>query len=170
MKMRRRILHAAPWVALGLLARTFALAALAQSPLPDSFNPGADNVVQSLAVQADGKILVGGLFSALGGQGRNFMGRLNADGPLEPSFNPGASYAVFSLAVQADGKILVGGRFNTLGGQSRIGIGRLNADGTLDTNFNPGAGGVDPYVVSLAVQADVEILARRPLTTLGGQN
>src|SRR5258708_33167490 len=94
MKMRRRILHAAPWVALGLLARTFALAALAQSPLPGSFNPGADNVVQSLAVQADGKILVGGFFSALGGQSRSYIGRLNADGTLDTNFNPGASELV----------------------------------------------------------------------------
>src|SRR3990172_3530991 len=29
----------------------------AQSPLPDSFNPGANGSVRSLAVQADGKIL-----------------------------------------------------------------------------------------------------------------
>src|SRR2546423_4083039 len=42
--------------------------ALGQSPIPDSFNPGANNSVKSLAVQADGKILVGGQFTTLGGQ------------------------------------------------------------------------------------------------------
>src|SRR5437899_11448690 len=82
-----------------------------------------------MAVQADGKILVGGYFSTLGGQSRNYIGRLNADGTLDTSFDPGADNAVNSLAVQADGKILVGGFFTTVGGQSRNYIGRLNNTG-----------------------------------------
>src|SRR5947209_8589203 len=132
MRRYERILHAARWVALALSAHTFTLAALAQSPLLDSFNPGADSYVYSLAVQADGKILVGGDFTTLGGQSRSYVGRLNVDGTLDISFNPGAGDFVHSLAVQADGKILVGGGFTALGGQSRTNIGRLNADGTLD--------------------------------------
>ncbi len=126
----------------------------------------------SLAVQADGKILVGGLFTTLGVQSRKFIGRLNADGTLDTSFDPGAggSYPyVYSLAVQADGKILVGGRFSTLGGQSRTNIGRLNPDGTPDTSFNPGAaGGSVPYVASLVAQADGTILVGGEFATLGG--
>src|SRR5437899_2664542 len=141
--------------------------ALAQSPLPDSFNPGANSVVFSLAVQADGKILVGGgFFTTLGGQSRNYIGRLNADGTLDTSFNPGANSVVYSLAVQADGKILVGGIFTALAGNGRNHIGRLNADGTLDTSFNPGA---NDLVGSLAVQADGRILVGGFFTTLGGQ-
>src|SRR6266702_1653866 len=153
---RKKILHAARWIALALSTHTLALAALAQSPLPDSFNPGANEPVFSLAVQVDGKILVGGYFTTLGGQSRNYIGRLNADGTLDTSFNPGASNYVSSLALQADGRILVGGGFTTLGGQSRTNIGRLHADGTHDTVFNPGA---DNSVLSLAVQADGKILA-----------
>ncbi len=85
-----------------------------------SFNPGADCQVISLAVQPDGKILVGGEFTTLGGQPRHYIGRLNADGTVDSGFNPGASgEGVFLLALQADGKILVGGHFDTLGGQSR---------------------------------------------------
>src|SRR2546428_107148 len=139
------MLHAARWVALALSAHTFALAARAQSPLPDSFNPGADSVVRSPAVQADGEILVGGAFTTLGGQSRNIIGRLNADGTVDTGFNSSAGGAfqtpsVDCLAVQADGKILVGGGFTTLGGgQSRANIGRLNADGTLDASFDPSA-------------------------------
>ncbi len=167
MKARKQILHAARWVALPLSAHTFALAALAQSPLPDSFNPGANEPVFSLAVQADGKLLVSGYFTMLSGQSRNYIGRLNADGTLDTSFNPEANNDVISLAMQADGKILVGGGFTTLGGQSRNHIGRLNADGTLDTNFNPGA---DNAVLSLAAQTDGKILAGGNFTTLGGQS
>jgi uncharacterized delta-60 repeat protein len=172
LKTHERILHATRWLAMAFSAHALALAALAQSPLPDSFNPGAYGLVDSLAVQADGKILVGGGFTTLGGQSRTNIGRLNADGTLDTSFNPGADGPyVFSLAVQADGRILVGGFFTTLGGQTRIHIGRLNADGTLDTSFNPGAGGVpNPYVNSLAVQADGKILVGGNFSTLGGQS
>ncbi len=153
-----------------------------QTPLPDDFNPGANGGVNSLAVQADGKILVGGNFTTLGGQTRNYIGRLNADGSLDGSFNPGVgaslSYGespwVNSLAVQADGKILVGGGFTTLGGQTRNCLGRLNADGSLDSGFNPGVGGSLPYgqspwVYPLAVQADGKILVGGGFTTLAGQ-
>ena len=139
----------------------------ADGTLDTGFNPGANNAVYSLALQADGKILVGGNFTTLGGQSCLYIGRLNANGTLDTGFNPGASGSVSSLAVQADGKILVGGYFTTLGGQSCSHIGRLNADGTLDTNFNPGA---SSYVYSLAVQADGKILAGGYFTTLGGQS
>jgi uncharacterized delta-60 repeat protein len=138
--------------------------------LDSGFDPGAAGAsypyVSSLAVQTDGKILVGGNFSTLGGQTRNYIGRLNRDGTLDTTFNPGASSTVYSLAVQADGKILVGGGFTTLGGQTRNCIGRFNSDGTLDTTFNPGA---NSYVTSLAVQADGKILVGGYFTTLGGQ-
>ena len=60
-----------------------------QTPLPDSFNPGAGSRVDALAVQPDGKILVGGYFTTLGGQPRNYIGRLNADGTLDAGFTPG---------------------------------------------------------------------------------
>ncbi|MCX6916761.1 MAG: hypothetical protein NT167_27580, partial [Verrucomicrobia bacterium] len=146
----------------------------ADGTLDSTFNPGASgsySYVNSLVVQADGKILVGGGFTTLGGQTRNDIGRLNADGTLDTTFNPGASSDVTSMAVQADGKILVGGRFTTLGGQTRNDIGRLNANGTLDSTFNPGAsGGTYPYVWSLTVQADGKVLVGGSFTTLGGQS
>src|SRR5207302_336006 len=82
----------------------------ADGTLDTRFDPGAYGGygVNSLAVQADGKILVGGNFTTLDGQSRSGIGRLNADGALDPTFNPGADSRVSCLAVQADGKILVG--------------------------------------------------------------
>ena len=143
--------------------------------LDTSFDPGADNTVTALAVQADGKILVGGRFSTFGGGGtgtttRNSIARLNADGALDPSFNPGANGSVDALAVQADGKILVGGSFDALGGggigtTTRNRIGRLNPDGSLDTSFNPGA---NDFVRTLAIQGDGKILVGGDFNTLGG--
>src|SRR5437899_12464407 len=59
---------------------------------------GTNEVVSSLAVQADGKILVGGDFTTLGGQSRIGIGRLNADGTLDTGFNSGAGGLAFSRA------------------------------------------------------------------------
>ncbi|MCJ7548861.1 MAG: PKD domain-containing protein, partial [Anaerolineae bacterium] len=91
-------------------------------------NPGANDWVYALAVQADSKIVVGGSFTTLGGGARNRIARLNHDGTLDTTFNPGADGAVYALAVQADGKIVVGGDFTTLGGQTRNRIARLSSD------------------------------------------
>ncbi|MGD0745177.1 MAG: immunoglobulin domain-containing protein [Verrucomicrobiota bacterium] len=132
-----------------------------------AFNPGADAVVECLALQADGKILVGGFFSTLAGQARNSLGRLNADGSVDTSFNPGAGGGVTSLVVQPDGKILVGGWFTSLAGTNRNYLGRLNPDGTPDTSFNPGA---DNFVNCLALQADGKILVGGWFTSLAGTN
>jgi len=161
-----KILVGGSFATLGGQARNCIGRLNADGTLDPAFNPGAGGVSPaafSLAVQADGKVLVGGDF---GGNGWGNIVRLNADGTLDSGFNPGASYYVYSLAVQADGKILVGGGFTTLGGQTRNYIGRLNADGTLDSAFEPAA---NSEVYSLAVQADGKILVGGLFTTLAGQ-
>ena len=144
-------------------------AAQGQSPLPDGFNPGANDTVHSLAVQTDGKILIGGNFTLLGGQPRNRVARLNADGTLDPGFNPGADLTVYCIVAESDGRIMLGGGFSTVGGQRHRSLARLNRDGTLDAGFDLGAGGDFACVNSLAVQADGKILVGGWFTTLGGQ-
>src|SRR5439155_22596358 len=135
----------------------------------------------SLAVQPDGKILVGGTFTNLAGQTRTNIGRLNPDGSPDRLFNPGALAGAFSsvtegavncLAMQADGKILVGGSFTSLGGYARTNIGRLNLDGSLDTNFNTWANGganIGGQVYSLAVESDGKVLVGGSFTNLAGE-
>jgi uncharacterized delta-60 repeat protein len=150
----------------------------------DAFHPEADNAVECAVVQADRKIVVGGVFSMLGGLPRSRIGRLNPDGTLDPTFNPGVSatwvppgnsVAVYALAVQPDGKIVVGGYFTTLAGQPCSHIGRLNSDGTLDTNFNAaalGGGGFYPgnlNIDSIALQEDGKIVVAGEFNSLGGQ-
>src|SRR5437773_1040716 len=141
----------------------------------DTLNPGANDVVDALAIQTDGKIVVGGFFTTLGGGGsgtsvRNHIGRVNPDGTLDTSFNPGANAEITCLALQADGKILVGGSFTTLGGGGtgtfvRNRIARLNPDGTLDMAFNPGA---NERISAIALQPDGKILVGGNFTTCGG--
>ncbi len=124
--------------------------------LDKSFDPGARlgtnaATVYSLAVQTDGRILVGGDFTTLAGNSRTNIGRLNANGSIDPSFNPGADEMVRCLVALTNGKVLVGGWFRKLGGQTHAYLGRLNSNGTLDASFSPS---VDSGVLSLAVQAD----------------
>jgi uncharacterized delta-60 repeat protein len=123
-------------------------------------------------VQADGKILAGGLFNganSIGGQTRNFIARLDASTGAADSFDPNANSDVYTIAVQADGKILAGGFFNganSIGGQTRNRIARLDATTGLDDSFDPNANG-DVY--SIAVQADGKILAGGSFMSIGGQ-
>jgi len=135
-------------------------------PTVDAFNPGASSEVYSLALQTDGKIVVGGAFRTLGGQWQNYIGRLDATGTLDSTFNPVANGAVVAVALQTDRKTIVAGNFTTLGGQTRNHIGRLDPDGTLDRTFDPGANGL---VCSLAVQQDGGVVVGGHFTTLGGQ-
>ncbi len=119
---------------------------------------GADAVpVNALALQPDGKVLIGGSFANVHGTPRVRVARLNTDGSLDTTFNPGTGPdgEVFALAVQPDGKILLGGNFTSVAGQTRGGIARLNADGALDATF------VGP-VLNGFPNASIESIALQP--------
>lgn len=122
---------------------------------------GADGTVRALAVQADGKILIGGEFAHYDGTGRRGIARLKEDGTLDTAFNPGTGVngSVNAIAVLPDGKILVAGTFTDYNGILRRGLVRLNADGTLDPEFHLAPGwGVVGEIRTLAVQPDGRIL------------
>ncbi len=127
--------------------------------------------ILATAVQPDGKILIGGSFSAVSGVTRNNIARLNTDGTVDLAFDPNATGdfpAVVSIAVQPDGKILVAGSFTSIGGEMRTNFARLDATSGLADSFDPNAGGT-AQVLSIAVQADGNILAVGSFTDLGGQ-
>ena len=134
-----------------------------------SFNPGSgpNNLVRAIAVQADGKILIGGDFNLVNGTSRSFVARLNADGSLDTSFTAALNSSVNALAVQADGKILVGGAFTTASGASRNRIARLATNGVNDATFTPGLG-ADSAVNSLALQADGQVVIGGAFTHVNG--
>ena len=131
--------------------------------LADAFNPNSNSAVTALAIQADGKILAGGLFvTNIGGQPRNYIGRLDPNTGLADGFNPNPNGGVSTIAVQADGKILVGGSFQFVSGQNRRRIARLDpATGSPDS-FDPNA---DNTVLAIALQSDGKILAGGSFTT-----
>ncbi len=139
--------------------------------LDTAFNPnaGVDRNVYSIAVQADGKILVGGDFTGIGGQTRNYIARLDGTTGLADSFDPNANENVYAIAVQADGKILAAGSFTRIGGQTRHYIARLDPTTGLADSFNPNARGNPGDVYAIALQADGKILAGGLFNSIGGQ-
>ncbi|HVY69794.1 MAG TPA: immunoglobulin domain-containing protein, partial [Verrucomicrobiae bacterium] len=128
-----------------------------------AFNPGAgpNNVVYAAAVQSDGKVLIGGSFSAVNNFNHASLARLNPDGSVDPAFDAGLSGGVFTrvnaIVIQADGKILVGGDFTTAGGATASHIVRLTGTGAVDSTFVTGSGANDS-VNAIAVQADGKII------------
>ncbi|WP_040401415.1 HYR domain-containing protein, partial [Cecembia lonarensis] len=97
--------------------------------LDTSFDPGtgATSFVFTTAIQADGKIIIGGIFTEYNGVARNFIARLNGDGSLDTDFNPGtgANSQILTTAIQSDGKLIIGGDFTSYDGVSRVRINRL---------------------------------------------
>ncbi|WP_164891011.1 T9SS type A sorting domain-containing protein [Botryobacter ruber] len=130
---------------------------------------GFNGQVNSVVVQRDGKIVVGGMFSSYNGMAANSIIRLNADGSRDESFDSGNGFnsAVQSIALQADAKVLVGGGFTSYNGTSRNRIARLHADGTADNSFNPGTG-FNAEVLTIALQPDGKVMAGGSFTTFNG--
>lgn len=158
-------------------AASGAAASGATSPgaLDTTFDPGTGaDVVLAMALQPDGKVLVGGQFAQFNDIPHNGIVRLAADGSLDDAYNPsvtGGDYAgVTSIARQPDGKAIIGGAFTEVNGEPRAGIARLKTDGALDTEFDPGAGIADKYeylnVVKL--QTDGKILIGGAFTAFDG--
>src|SRR5687767_4869448 len=138
----------------------------------DGFDPNPNEAIKTIAVQADGKILVGGDFTTLAPNGgavvtRNKIARLNPDGTLDTAFDPNANDTVLAIALQADGKILVAGDFTTIAGQSRNRVARLDATTGLPDSFDPNA---DGSVRALTLQGDGKILVGGLFLNIGGQS
>jgi uncharacterized delta-60 repeat protein len=83
--------------------------------LDSSFDPGTgpDFSIDSMALQPDGKLLIGGSFTVYNGAVRTHVARVNADGSVDTSFVPAVndSDSVYSVRLQSDGKVVVGGAF-----------------------------------------------------------
>ena len=129
---------------------------------------GAGALVTSIALQPDGKILLGGKFTAFNGTGLNYLARLTPTGGVDPNFTPGTgpSGVVYSIAVHpTTGRITLGGDFATFNGFSRNRFARLGPDGVLDATFSIGTGANAP-VRSVALQPDSAVFIGGEFTLL----
>ncbi|HUQ52880.1 MAG TPA: cadherin domain-containing protein, partial [Gammaproteobacteria bacterium] len=130
---------------------------------------GNTDVGRSVAIQADGKILVAGE-SRIGSNYDFSVARYNANGTLDTTFDGDGRVRTdfgsdgdiaWTLAVQGDGKIVVGGW-----GGGGFTLARYNANGSLDTTFDGDGrvativGGPNTgFLRSIVIQPDGKILA-----------
>jgi uncharacterized delta-60 repeat protein len=113
-------------------------------------------VINDFALQPNGTIIIGGLFTSVGSFARNNIARLLSNGALDKFYLlNGTNAEVKALLSQPDGKTIVGGLFSTIENTNRTGLARLNnaavltgptyfdfdGDGKADISvFRPSAG------------------------------
>jgi uncharacterized delta-60 repeat protein len=140
---------------------------------------GTDNSVRAIAVQPDGKIIIGGDFTTYNGSNiynissqANFILRLNSDGDIDSTFLPSsaANGRVNTIVLQPDNKILIGGSFTSYDGNLINGVARLNSDGTFDNTFNTGNIGVNSgaTINTISLQNDGNIIIGGSFTGYNG--
>ena len=136
-----------------------------------SFDPGSgvNGTVTVIEVQRDGKILIGGEFTAVDGVPRINVARLNADGSLDRTFDAGlgADGSVRAISIQSDDRILVGGLFTSVSSVDRHRIVRIFPDGTLDPSFDPGSGAAGG-VYAIDTQLDGKIIVAGDFLSFNG--
>jgi len=128
------------------------------------------DVGYSVAIQSDGKIIVGGYahigttddfavirYTSAGALDNTF----DADGKVTTDFGSGTDWG-YSVALQLDGKIVVAGFGYSSG--TKIAVARYNSDGTLDTGFDTDGkvttaiGSSGDYGNCVALQSDGKIV------------
>jgi uncharacterized delta-60 repeat protein len=130
----------------------------------DILGGSVDNA-RALAIQPDGKIVVGGSSNAVNGPGYLLaMARYNTDGTLDTTFGSGgivtadaipnyyhSGAQIFALAIQPDGRIATAGEggYYTTNSDGSVNYQspqlvvsmRFNADGSTDTSYGPSGTG-----------------------------
>ena len=133
----------------------------ADGSVDPSFGLGAgiNNSALALALQSDGRILVGGQFSQVDLTQRFNLARLNTNGSVDLTFNPGngPNGDVNAIIIQPNGAIIIGGTFIGYDGFTRGGIARVLATGMLDSSFDSGVG-TGGNVFALALQHNGQIV------------
>jgi uncharacterized delta-60 repeat protein len=120
----------------------------------DSSQPyWGDDEARSVALQSDGKIVVGG-FGYVNWATDFAVARYNADFRLDTAFGAAGIATTnvdfddqgWAVAIQPDGKIVLGGhdRVGTSWTNDDFAVARYDTNGILDTSFNPLGGFGDP--------------------------
>ena len=135
----------------------------------DAGNPA----VNDLALQSNGKILVGGT-----GQNNLALVRFNTNGALDKSFNgtgvvlqnlPGNHEGINALAIQPDGRIVAAGASTDAADHEHNTVMRFLSSGTLDTTFNSTGyrsfGPIDMQASGVGLTADGKIIVASSTST-----
>ena len=135
-----------------------------------TWNPTPYGSVNTVAIDAGGNVVFGGLFVKVGTTDRPHLAKVSGTGAgtLDATWNPTADATIFTLAIDASGNIFVSGAFENIGGQTRHYLAKLSGtgQGLADATWNPGVTG---YVLALTPYAG-DVYAGGYFTNIGGQN
>ena len=142
------------------------------------FQPTSESYVSTIAVQPDGKILIGGTFNQINGTSRDGIARLNTDGTLDTTFvlcngcsiiSSSSGFQINNILLQPDGKILVGG-FNISTGMTGFSpLVRLNSDGSYDNSFSLAESLRNNQANTIALRTDGKIYFSYYVFTMSNQ-
>ena len=141
---------------------------------PITIGPTSAPAILTIAVQADNKVVVGGVFTNVGGEIHNGVARLQENGDLDTGFSlpdPGVNLRIIrELIVQANQQILVGGAFLDVGGiPMTADLVRLNPNSSINQNFAVNIS--DGSIFSMALQAsDGSVLISGDFQTINGED
>jgi uncharacterized delta-60 repeat protein len=142
----------------------------ADGSLDASFNVSLANrgIVNGLALQTDGKVVMVGDFDRFNGISKSTIVRVNPNGSLDASFDGGSGFdqPPRDIEIDSSGRFLVFGSFASYAGTPRSYLARLLSNGSLDTSFNPT---IDNLIQTLTFQPDGKILIGGNFTNINGQ-
>jgi uncharacterized delta-60 repeat protein len=124
--------------------------------LDASFDPGsgANNLVSTVLVQPDSKILIAGMFTQYNETNSSGIVRVNPDGSLDNTFNSDIGNLEVSTIVLQGDKVVIGG-YSFLGLEPTLV--RLNANGSTDDSFDVGEG-PEGRVTCMFAQPDGKVM------------
>ncbi len=124
--------------------------------------------VNTIQVEENGKILLGGNFTNYSGNPVKRFVRANADGSYDPTFNPngygpgnfGSGATINYIFPTSAGKYFIGGNMAELEWVSYYGAAQILENGLPDTDFNPATGISSGANTNFNAQTPVSILTR----------
>lgn len=106
--------------------------------------PGSepDDVISSVALQPDGKVIIAGWFNSVDGSEHHGIARLNRDGSVDETFHGAAADAdghgcAYAVALLPDDNMIIAPCGALFGPTSPPPIMRLNSSGNVDPSFEP---------------------------------
>ena len=136
------------------IARSCIVRINSDGSIDSTFNigTGANQRINDVIIQPDGKIIIVGEFTQYNGTLRRYIARLNSNGSLDTSYDvgTGAFNIIWDAELLPDNKLLIVGKFQSYNGIARNRVARINTDGSLDTTFSVGTGANSDvmYVIS----------------------
>lgn len=138
-----KLVIAGPFTAVHGVARRAIARLNADGSLDTAFDVqlSSQGEVRALALQDNGKIVLGGWFSTVNGITRASLARLNVDGSLDREFAPYLPLSmnmpdISAVAVEIDQQIVIGGTFQLPSSGSTVNIARFTKNGQVDDTFN----------------------------------